>query len=380
MTKEKAKGLIDGIDDAAIDVKIQEIVDASKSGIDFDAGKNKFISTLKSSYAKTKKGDELLNYCLKSVKNLDKKSMSFASKPTKTISAVMRNASSVEKNYCNITDETRGFPKEQKIGLAGNFRKCMDCQGIWDTSNVNLGDNCPKCSSTNSVILGEQAAPVGTLGIMNRGNMSTGDISVFNTKTVGVFVHTDDGYEEAYIKFTGKQRNLLNNIRFGIPFDINIDAEVFTNETTEQNWYSTTGTSKVAPCSISNFADIIDIYQQLSESIVSSVATIEDGDYCALFLQVVDEPEKPKDKWLVTLCDPDDDSDDVELVNLYIEEDSVAGQLHADDVGIFECKYSEGSITKDGETEITRTININAEPCGIPIFIMGEKGTKHIAV
>lgn len=380
MTKAKVNGLIDGIEDATIDAEIKKIVDASKSDINFDTGKNKFISTMKSSYAKLKKGDELLNYCLKSVRNLDKKSMSFSSKPTTTISVVMRNASSIEKNYCNITEETRGFPKEQRIGLAGNFRKCLDCGRIWDVSDVNLGDNCPKCNSTNSIILGEQAAPVGTVGIMNKNTMSTGDISVFNTKTVGVFVSNGDGYEEAYIKFTGKQRELLNNIRFGIPFDINIDANVFVNDTTGQSWYATTGTSKVSPCSISDFADIIDIYQQLSESIVSSVATIEDGDYCALFLQVVDEPEKPKDKWLITLCDPDDESGDVELVNLYIEEDSIAGQLHGDDVGIFECKYSEGSITRDGETETTRTININVEPCGVPIFIMGEKGTKHIAV
>jgi len=380
MTKDKSpKGLINGIDDEQIDAEIQKIVDASKSDLDFDTAKNKFISTLKASYTKTKKDDEKLVHCLKSVRNLDKKSMSFTSKPTTTISVVMRNASAIEKNYCNITEATRGFPKEQKIGLAGNFRQCSDCGRIWDVTDIKFGDNCPKCSSTNSIILAEQAAPVGTIGILKRSDMSTGDISIYNTKTVGVLVHNGDSYEEAYIKFTGKQRELLNSIRFGIPFDINIDSDVFVNDTTGQSWYSTTGTSKVTPCSVSDFADIIDIYQQLSESLVSSVDTIEDGDYCALLLQVVDEPEKPKDKWLITLCDPDDEDEEVKLVNLYIEEDSIAKQLSADDVGIFECKFSEGSITRDGETETTRTININVESSGVPIYIMGEKGTKLIS-
>lgn len=380
MTKDaNPKGLIKGTDDEQIDIEIKKIVDASKSGIVFDAAKNKFISTLKSNYCKSKSDDEKLVYCLKAVKNLDKKSMSFTSKPTTVISVVMRNASSIEKNYSNITEDTRGFPKEQKIGLAGNFRKCLDCNRIWDVSDINFGDNCPKCSSTNSVVLAEQAAPVGTFGIIKRSDMSPGDISRYNTKTIGVLVHNGDSYDEAYIKFTGKQRELLNHIRFGIPFDINIDSDIFVNDTTGQSWYGTTGTSKVTPCSISDFDDIIDIYQQLSESLVSSPNTIEDGAYCALFLQVVDEPEKPKDKWLITLCDPDDEDEEVKLVNLYIEEDSIAKQLSADDVGIFECKYSEGSITRDGETEITRTININVEPSGVPIYIMGEKGTKLIA-
>ena len=380
MSKENTlDGIIDGVDGKQITKELTEIVNSSD--LDMDTATNKFIAVLKSPYVKlkVKSSEEKLSYALTAVKSLHQSSKAFSSKPTTAISVVMRNSSSMEKNYCNITEATRNLAKEQKIGISGTWLKCTSCNKIFDTADPANGDNCPSCSGTNCVILAEQSAPANTIGVINRTDMREGDISVFNTKTVGIFVYNGDSYEEAYIKFTGKQKELLSQIRFGIPFDINIDENIFVNANTNQKWYGTTGTSKISPCSVKDFADIIDIYEMLSESLVSALSSVEDKDYCALFLSVVDEPTKPKDKWLINLADPEDVSGEVGIITMYIDDENVARQFIADDVGIFEGRYSESTRNVEGEQQKVMTLNVAVESFGVPVYMIGEKGTKLIS-
>jgi len=373
--------LIDGIDNARIKDEVQAIVNNSVSDMNFEDAMNKFVASIGTAYAKArvKDSEEKLTYGLKAIKSFDKASRSFSSKPTTVISCVLRNTSAVEKNYCNITEETRNLSKEQKIGLAGTWRRCKADNRVWDTSDERYGDNCPICGSVNTVVLAEQSVPEGSVGIVNRQEMRSGNIAVFNTKTVGIFLHTDDGYEAAYLKLTGLQRKLLGQVRFGIPFDINVGEDVFINSTTNEKWFSSTGTSKVSPCSVDKFADILDIYEELSESIVGAINNADDGGYYAFFLQVVNEATKPKDKWILNLVDPDSVSEEPEIVTMYIDDEAVAKQFLPGDTGIFETRYSESTRSIDGVSEKVRSINVNVESCGLPVYIFGENGTKLIS-
>jgi len=375
--------LIDGIENERIEKEIQTIVDNSVSELNFEDAMNRFAGSIGTAYvkARVKGAEEKLKYGLNSVKASDKTSRVFTSKPTTIISCVLRNTSTVEKNYCNVTDETYGkhIPKDQKIGIAGTWRKCKVDGKIWDTSDERYGDNCPTCGSVNTVILAEQAVPEGTIGIVNRQEMRSGNIATFNTKTVGIFLHTGDGYEAAYLKLTGSQRKLLDQVRFGVPFDINVAETPYINATTNEKWFSSTGTSKVSPCSVADFADILAIYEDHSGSTVASVDGADDGGFYAFFLQVVGEPSKPKDKWIVNLVDPDSESEEPEIVTMYIDDEAVAKQFLPNDTGIFETRYSESTRTIEGVSEKVRSINVNVESCGLPVYLFGENGTKLIS-
>ena len=378
-TTNELDGIIDGIDGKKILGELKTLIERTE--IDLEKATNKFISAVKSPYAKAalKTSDEKYNHGIVAVKGLSTATRSFKSKPTMVISVVMKNCSAMEQNSCNVSEETRDYDKRQKIGIAGSWRKCLACERIWDTADTENGDNCPSCSGTNSVILSGQRVPTRTIAILNRKDMRTGDISVFNTKICEVFLFNGDTYEEAFIKFTGKQRELLKKVRFGIPFDINVDAKPFTNTTTGQKWYSTTGTSQIKPCSVDGFKDILEIFEDLSESIVKSLNDADDKEFVNLFLMIVDEPTKPKDKWLVNLCDPESDESESQIITMYIEDEHIAKQLIADDVGIFVGRYSETTRTNDGVEETSRVLNVNAEIMGVPVYIMDENGTKLIS-
>ncbi len=389
--KDKTKGksnevvYLEGVKNSVVEKKLQDVLDNSDSEMELEESIDIFVKEANSPYATTRidSVDKRVTYAVNFVKSKAKASRSFASKPTILISCVMRDVGGIKQNFANVTEETRDInSNDDKVGVAGSWRRCLECPRKWDTADIRYGTNCPGCSSTNSVILANQAVPMGTQGIVNVQEMKRGDISAFNKVTASIFLYDPDSeeVEEAFLSLSGKQMALLKKIQLGRPFDINVDEKVFVNDTTEVNYFSTTGTSKVTDCSIEKFPDILEIYDTLP--LMQSVVELNDGDFCTLFLKIVEEAKQPKEdgKWLVQLTEPNEDEDaEPMLLSLYLDDEDIAGQFNAGDAGIVVCRYSESTVTVGGEDEISRTININVESCGLPVFILGENGTKFLS-
>lgn len=377
---------LEGIENSVIENKIRDVLDGIDSEMEFGDALDIFIRKANNVHAtkRIETPEGRMNYAVGIIITKAKAGRSFAAKPTIPISCVMRNVGGIKNNYTNVTEATHDMTSnDDKIGIAGPWRRCLDCGRKWDTEDEKYGTNCPGCSSTSSVVMANQAVPNGTQGIVNRQEMKMGDISGFNKTRTSIFVYSEDTGEtdEAFLSFSGKQRVLLKRIQLGRPFNINIQAnDIYVNETTGIVSYETTGTSKVSECSVEDFPDILEIYDDI---VLPSVAELENGAFCALFLEVVEEAKQPKEdgKWIVQLSEPVEDEDsEPMLVNAYFDDEDVAKQLSEDDQGIFECRYSEMEVTVNGETEISRTINVQPEVCGLPIFILGEDGTKLLSV
>ena len=375
---------LEGADNKEIEAKLQEILDDVDSEMELEEATDIFVKKANSKYASTRIDgvDKKVTYALGVVKSKAKAKRSFSSKPTMSISCIMRNVGGVKQNFVNVTEETRDMKaKDDKIGIAGAWRRCLDCNRKWDTADARYGSNCPGCQSTNSVVMANQAVPAGTNGILNRQAMSAGDISIFNKVTTSIFLYNEDTEEPevAFLSLSGRQMDLLSKIQLGKPFDINVSEDVFVNDVTNINYFSTTGTSKVTDCSV-KMPDVLEIYDTLP--LMQSVDELNDGDFGTLFLEVVEEAKQPKEggKWLVQLTEPNEEEDaEPVLISMYLDDEDVAKQFNEGDVGIFDCRYSEREVSVGEETEMSRTINVNVETCGLPIFILGDDGTKFLS-
>lgn len=375
---------LEGIDNKEIEAKLQEILDDVDSEMELEEATDIFVKKANSNYASTRIDgvDKKVTYALGVVKSKAKAKRSFSSKPTMPISCIMRNVGGIKQNFVNVTEETRDMKSnDDKIGIAGPWRRCFECARKWDTADDRYGSNCPGCQSTNSVVMANQAVPIGTNGIMNRQTMTAGDISIFNKVTTSIFLYNEDTEEAeaAFLSLSSKQMDLLGKIQLGKPFTINVSEEVFVNDTTNVNYFSTTGTSKVTDCSV-EMRDVLEIYDALP--LLQTVNELNDGDYCTLFLEVVEEAKQPKEggKWLIQLTEPNEEEDaEPVLISMYLDDEDVAKQFNEGDVGIFDCRYSEGEVSVGEETELSRTINVNVETCGLPVFILGDDGTKFLS-
>ena len=375
---------LEGADNKGIEAKLQEILDDVDSEMELEEAIDIFVKKANSKYATTKIDgvDKIVTYASGVVKSKAKAKRSFSSKPTMPISCIMRNVGGVKQNFVNVTEETRAMKSnDDKIGIAGAWRRCLDCNRKWDTKDDRYGSNCPGCQSTNSVVQANQAVPVNTTGIMNRQSMSAGDISIFNKVTTSIFLYNEDTEEAeaAFLSLSGKQMELLSKIQLGKPFDINVSEDVFVNDVTNVNYFSTTGTSKVSDCSV-EMADVLEIYDTLP--LLQNIDEVNDGDFCTFFLEVVEEAKQPKEggKWLIQLTEPNEEEDtEPVLISMYLDDEDVAKQFNEGDVGIFDCRYSEREVSAGEETELSRTINVNVETCGLPIFILGDDGTKFLS-
>jgi len=393
----KTKGIkeivtyLEGIENSVVEEKIAELIEAVNTDMTKQEALDVFVKKANSKHARENidTPEKRLTYAIKGTEAKIKASRNVSSKPTMPISCVISSVGGVVQNYANVTDDTRDMKdKKDKIGLAGSWMRCLSCNRIWDTADPKYGTICPSCQNANSVILAYQAVPNDTQGIVNKNEMRTGDISVFNTTRTSIFMlDEEDNMQEAFLSLTGEKQKLLDMVQLGEPFDINVSEDVFYNETTGLNSYSTTGTSKVTACSNEDFPDILDIYRNMysdveGKSLIHSVAAAEDGTYCTFFLEVIEEAIQPKEngKWLIRLAEPVEDEDEEALVvSMYLDEEDIAKQLREGDIGIFECRYTEGSMTVEGVQEVTRTINVNVNSCGLPIYIMGDDGTKFIS-
>lgn len=385
---DKSKGkndvvYLEGIENSEVETKIQDILDNVDSELEMEAAIDIFIGRANSKYAlgNIATVEKRATYAYGIIKSKAKTKRSFSSKPTMLISCVMRSVNSIKNNYTNVTEDTREMKSnDDKVGIAGPWRRCIDCGRKWDTKDLRYGDSCPTCQSMNSVVMANQAVPIGTQGIVNRQETKMGDISGFNKTRSSIFYFNSDSdeIEEAFLSFSGKQQELLKNVQLGMPFDINVQSEnIYVNETTGITSFETTGTSKVTDCSIEDFPDILALYKE--KEIINAVSDVEDGSYCALFLEVVEEAKQPKDggRWLVQFSEPvEEEDDEAVVISSYFDDEDIARQFTEFEQGVIECRYSEGEVTVGGKTEISRIINIDVDVCGLPVFILGEDGTK----
>ena len=375
---------LEGADNKEIETKLQKILDDVDSEMELEEAIDKFVNSANSWYANNKVDsiDNRVTYALGVVKAKAKGKKSFKSKPTMSISCIMRNVGGIKQNFVNVTEETRDMKSnDDKVGIAGSWRRCLDCGRKWDTADVRYGSNCPGCQNTNSVVMANQAVPTNTTGIVNRQTMAAGDISQFNKVTTSIFLYNEDTEEAeaAFLSLSGTQQELLKRIQLGKPFDINVDEKVFVNDVTNVNYFSTTGTSKITDCSV-EMPDVLEIYDTLP--LMQNVGELNDGDFCTLFLEVSEEAKQPKEggKWLVQLTEPNEEEDaEIVLISMYLDDEDVAKQFNEGDVGIFDCRYSEREVSVGDETELSRTINVNVETCGLPVFILGDDGTKFLS-
>ena len=374
---------LEGIENSDVEDKLKDLLNDVDSEMELEEATDIFVKKANSKYANTKvdTAEKRMTYALGVVKSKAQASRSFSSKPTMPISCIMRNVGGVKQNFVNVTEDTRDMKSnDDKVGIAGAWRRCLDCGRKWDTADERYGSNCPGCQSTDSVVMANQAVPVGTIGVMNRQTMTAGDISIFNKVTTSIFLHDDDGEAVvAFLSLSGKQMDLLGKIQLGKPFDINVSEEIYVNDVTNVNYFSTTGTSKVTDCTV-EMPDVLEIYDILP--LVQVVDELNDGDFCTLFLEVVEEAKQPKEegKWLVQLTEPNEEEDaEPVLISMYFDNEDVARQFSEGDVGIFDCRYSEGEVSVGGETEMSRTINVNVDTCGLPVFILGDDGTKFMS-
>lgn len=373
-----------GIENSVVDAKLQEILDMVDSEMELEDAINLFVKKANNKHATDRidTPEKRMTYAFGIIKSKAKAKRTFSSKPTMPISVVMRSVNSIKNNYTNVTEATRELKSnDEKIGIAGSWMRCTECGRKWDTKDERYGNNCPGCQSTDSVIMANQAVPLGTQGMVNRQEMKVGDISGFNKTRTSIFVRDVDSEEmlAAFLSFSGKQQDLLNKIQLGVPFDINVQSEnIYVNEVTDITSYESTGTSKITNCSMEDFPDILKIYDEMEE-LINYVADLNSGDYATLFLEVVEEAKQPKEggRWLIQFTEPnEDDEAESVLLSAYFDDEDVAKQFNEDDQGIVECRYSEGEVTVGGETEISRIINIDVDVCGLPVFILGEDGTK----
>ena len=374
---------LEGIENSVVENKLKDILNDVDSEMELEEATDIFTKRVNSTYANTKIStvEKRMTYALGIVESKAEAKRSFSSKPTMTISCIMKNVGGVKQNFVNVTEDTRDMKSnDDKVGIAGPWQRCLDCNRKWDTADLRYGSNCPGCQSTNSVIQANQAVPFNTTGIINRQTMEAGDISQFNKVTTNIFLYDDDGETVvAFLSLSGKQMELLGKIRLGKPFDINVSEEIYVHDVTGVNYFSTTGTSKITDCTV-EMPDVLEIYDSLP--LMQTVDELNDGDYCTLFLEVVEEAKQPKEggKWLVQLTEPNEDEDNEPvLISMYFDEEDIAKQFAEGDVGVFDCRYSEGEVSVGGEKEMSRTINVNVETCGLPVFILGDDGTKFLS-
>ena len=374
---------LEGIENSVVEDKLKDILNDVDSEMELEEATDIFTKRVNSTYANTKIStvEKRMTYALGIVESKAEAKRSFSSKPTTTISCIMKNVGGMRQNFVNVTEDTRDMKSnDDKIGIAGSRRRCSDCGRKWDTSDIKYGSNCPGCQSTNSVTQANQAVPFNTTGIINRQAMEAGDISQFNKVTTNIFLYDDDGETVvAFLSLSGKQMELLGKIRLGKPFDINVSEKVYVNDVTGINYFSTTGTSKVTDCTV-EMPDVLEIYDNLP--LMQTVDELNDGDFCTLFLEVIEEAKQPKEggKWLVQLTEPNEDEDaESVLISMYLDEEDIAKQFSEGDVGVFDCRYSEREVSVGGEKEMSRTINVNVETCGLSVFILGDDGTKFLS-
>lgn len=391
---KKTQFPLKSISEEDLDAMLKELMEYIETDKTFDEAKSKFMGAFGSTYCqKMVHGEEAqINHAKNVTKKYLQSGKAFKAKPTMTINCVARNMSAVEKNYANVTPETRRFDKgdmKNRVGIAGSWLYCDDCGRKWNSTDSDMGFKCPSCGSANNHIMAEQAAPAGTIGTVNKKENRTGDISIFNTKRLSVFVNTDETDEdgnplmdEAFISFTGKLQELLGSIKFGIPFSINVaENDYFVQPETGVKFYNLTGTSKVGQVT-DEIPDIMDIYA--NQVTLASTDLSENGSYGAFFLQVVDEPFKPKEdgRWVVNLIEVNEETEegdtDAAEVTMYIDTDDIAEQFNENDAGIFEARYSEQTRTIDGETVKLCNINVPITECGVSVFLLGENKTKLI--
>ena len=386
--------LLDGVENSVVEERLKTMLESNNIDAEFDDVKARFVKVTNSYFCKTKVDgvDKKLNYAVKTVKGQLEAGRMLPSKKTMPITCMLRNLGTIQKNYANVTQETKHFKdkeKDQKVGIAGSWRRCLNCNRQWDIADPKYGTNCPGCQSVSVTILAEQYAPKGTQGVLSK-DMRMGDISIYNTLTSSIFLMQDGEVVEAFLKFTGdKQQELLNQIQFGVPFDINISAEEkdqFVNDTTGIQSFNCTGTSKVTEAT-NEMPDIMEIYENMysdsDNSLIHSVANCADGTYPTLNLEVVKEAEQYKEggKWVINLVEPTE-KEDVEPipVSMYLDEEHVAKQFELGDNGIFECRYTKQSRSAEGETKETGIINVPITLSGMAVYIMSENGTKLISV
>lgn len=384
--------LLEGIENEVVVGKLEEMIEDNDIEAEIDDVLKRFSKVVNSPHCrmKVKGADKKLTYGVKTVKAQLEAGKVLSSKKTMPITCIVRHLQ-LEKNWANVTQDTKPLDNnDEKIGIAGSWRRCLECSKKWDTSAPDFGSNCPGCQSGNSVVLAQQPAPKGTQGVMNK-KMEVGDISIYNTMTTSIFLmNSDDEIVPAFLKFTGKQQELLNLIQFGIPFDINVSAEekdLFVNDTTGIQSFSCTGSSKVIERT-KEMPDILDIYNELSEELLHSVDNCENGTYPTLYLEVVKEAEKYKDdgKWVVNLVDPGNDEDeDYESyepmpISMYLDDENVAKEFKLGDSGIFECRFTKQTRTFGDETKEIGTINVPVSNSGMPVYLLGDEGVRLVSV
>ena len=375
--------------DADSESKIKQILESSNSSMSYEDALGKVEVALNSPYCKRSiEGNSAkINYALNTLrKHVVQQSRVVTSKPTIKVSMVLRNLGALERNFVNETEETRQYNDPNlKRGIAGSWYKCNSCLRMFNSEDTGR-TTCPACMSDNTFIVAQQAVPDGTIGVVNRKLMTKGDISQFNTRQAAAFALDEESGEwmPSFIKFTGKARGLLNKVVLGKPFDITVDANTFTKEENGVVYYSTTGVS-----AINNFKgavpDMISLYERYNEGLIKDISDITDNDYCAMILQVLAEPTRPKEdgKWLIQLAplsaaDEEDEGAEPVILYAFFDSQKIASQLHEGDAGIFEVRYTENDVTRDGAIEKDRFVNIEVTPSGVPIYLFGEDGTTRL--
>jgi len=385
--KETTEILLEGVENEVVENKLRTMLEDNNLDAEFDEVKTKFVTAVNGVHCRLKvKGVEnKLTYGVKTVKGQLTAGQNIPAKPTMPISCKMRNLGTIVKNSANVTEETKDYPKEERVGIAGSWRRCLSCNRIWDTSDPRYGQSCPKCQSLSSVVLAYQAAPTPTTGIMDK-NMRTGDISAYNTITSSIFYLDEGEVQQGFLKFSGKQKELLGEIRFGESFDINIsavDKDIFVNGTTGLKYFSVTSTSKVSECT-NEMPDILEIYESMFDgmegmSLIHSADDAEDGTFCTFYLQVVGEAKQHKEggKWVVNLEEPTEDEDEEPIpITMYVDSKKVAQQFKLGDSGVFECRYAKETRTINDVTKTLGTINVEVSAPGVPVYLLSENGTK----
>ncbi|MFW6001771.1 MAG: hypothetical protein ACOCQD_00365 [archaeon] len=390
-TTNKKPEIFDEIDESEVDTKLQEICD--NYDIEFEEAKKRFTKAVMSSYAKNfmKDAESKKDYGIKKVQKYAKSSQSIPAKPTVTMNCILRRPSPMVINNNNVTEDTRDLSRDQQVGIAGSWLVCEDCGRKFDSEQTGEA-KCPNCSSTSTYVMPKQKAPKGTIGVMNRKTGNTGDISVFNTQNASVFWKDEDGgYNTGVLKFQGKQMELLNKIKCGDAFSINVDAENTYESDNGDLWVQTTGTSDISQPT-DEMDDIITVYQMLydefGDAVIQNVEQLEDGDYATLLVDIAGDIQEGNSTWIVPLSqvgDEDEESEDEdeepEIITWYVNSEAIANKIQkmvdqGIDVGILECRYSERTVSVGGEDQVRKNVNVIEDSvCGIPFYLMGEDGT-----
>ncbi|MFW6001728.1 MAG: hypothetical protein ACOCQD_00150 [archaeon] len=396
--KNAKPDIFEEISEEEVDGQLQEI--AEKYGIEFEEAKKRFTKAVMSSYANNwmKSAEAKKDYGLTKVQKYAKSSQSIPAKPTMTINCILRRLSPMVINNNNVTEETRDMNRSEQVGIAGSWLVCEDCGRKFDSEQTGEA-KCPNCSSSSTYVMPKQKAPKGTIGVVNRKTGNTGDISVFNTQNASIFIKDEEGnYDTGVLKFQGKQIELLNKIKCGDAFSINVDETNVYESDNGDFWYQTTGTSDISNPT-EEMDDIITVYQTLydefGDAIIQDIHQLEDRDYATLLVDIAGDIQEGNSTWIVPLSqisdeeedeESEDEDEEPEILTLYLRSEAIANKIQklvdqGIDVGILECMYTERKVTVEGEEQIRRTVNIVEDSvCGIPFYFMGEDGTVTLDV